>query len=132
MIGVDTNILARHVLQDDPIWSEAASRFLRDVCSPARPGYVNPVTLAELVWLLRQQPGYDRQKLVALIEALLADENLVVGSRSAVVAALDAFRQGPAGFADCLVAELDAEAGASPTYSIEKKALKHTRFAPLP
>jgi hypothetical protein len=27
---------------------------------------------------------------------------------------------------------LNAEAGASPTYSIDKKALKHTRFAPLP
>ena len=132
MIGIDANVLLRHVLADDPVWSEKSSRFLKDFCSPEQPGYINPVTLAEVAWVLRRQPTYDRDKLALVIEDILADENLVVGSREAVAAALDAFRIGSAGFVDCVVAELNAQAGASPTYTIDRKASKQTLFARLP
>ena len=81
MIGVDTNILLRHILADDPKWSEKSSRFLRDFCSPERPGYVNAVTLAEVAWVLRGRPEYEKAKLIQVVESLVADENLVLGSR---------------------------------------------------
>lgn len=132
MIGVDTNILLRHILADDPKWSEKSSRFLRDFCSPERPGYVNAVTLAEVAWVLRGRPEYAKAKLIQVVESLVADENLVLGSRDVVASALDAFRNGPADFADYLVATLNADAGATPTYTIDKKALKRAPFAPLP
>ena len=132
MIGVDANVLLRHILDDDPVWSKRSSRFLHDFCSPERPGYVNPVTLAEVFWVLRGRAKHDRAKLALVVEAILADEHLIVGSRQAVAAALDAYRRGPADFVDYLVGELNAAAGAIPTYTIDKKALKRPQFAALP
>jgi predicted nucleic-acid-binding protein len=132
MIGVDANVLLRHILGDDPIWSERSSRFLEEFCSSQRPGYVNPVVLAEVAWVLRSRKGYRKDRLALVVESLLADENLIVGARRAVTAALEAFREGPAGFADCLVGELNAEARATPTYTIDKKALRRPPFATLP
>lgn len=132
MIGVDANVLLRHFLLDDPVWSEPSTSFLQDFCSPSRPGYINPVTLAEVVWALRGRGAYDRAKIAFVIEQLITDENLVVGSRRAVAAALDAFRKGPADFADYLVGELNVDAGATPTYTIDKDAYKNPPFAPLP
>jgi predicted nucleic-acid-binding protein len=132
MIGVDANVLLRHILDDDTLWSERASRFLEDFCAPSRPGYVSTVTLAEVAWVLRRRKSYSKASLTKALDAILSDENLAVAERDAVVAALEAFRNGSADFADYLVGELNAAAGAAPTYTIDKPALKHPLFAPLP
>ena len=131
MIGLDTNILARYVLDDDPVWSPAATRFLDSELSADKPGYINPITLAELVWALRRREDYDRVRLATLIEYLLTSDSLVVGEADAVARALTRFRAGGAGFADYLIAELNEQAGASPTVTIDCKAGKTFPFTPL-
>lgn len=131
MIGVDTNVLARYFLDDDPVWSPRADAFLEEELTPERPGYVNPLTLAELVWTLRKHPGYDRPGMARMIEGLLRFDRLVIGEAEAVAAALESFRAGGAGFADHLIAELNRRAGAAPTVTIDRKARKRPPFKPL-
>ncbi|MFD1701404.1 PIN domain-containing protein [Methylopila henanensis] len=131
MIGVDTNILARYFLEDDPVWTKRADRFLEEELTPEAPGYVNPLTLAELVWTVRKHPGYDRQGMARLIEGLLSFDRLVIGEADAVAAALESFRAGGAGFADHLIAELNSRAGAAPTVTIDRKARQRPPFKPL-
>ena len=131
MIGVDTNILVRYVLDDDPVWSPIATRFIESDLTPETPGYINPVTLAELAWALRRHQNYDRARLATVIEGLLTYDRIVVGEADAVFRALAAFRQGGAGFADYLIAELNAAAGARPTMTIDRKAAARPLFSPL-
>ena len=100
MIGLDTNILARYVLDDDPVWSPAVTHFLDTELSADRPGYINPVTLAELVWTLRRRSDYDRARLAILIESLLTSDSLVIGEADAVARPVTRFRAGAAGFSD--------------------------------
>ncbi|WP_105414815.1 MULTISPECIES: PIN domain-containing protein [Neorhizobium] len=131
MIGIDTNVLVRYALDDDPHWSPIVTRFLDTQLSPQRPGYINPITLVELVWTLRRKPEYNRSKLADLIESLLASDSLILGEAEAVERALAAFRQGGAGFADYLIAELNEAAGASPTVTIDRGAAKKAPFVSL-
>lgn len=131
MIGIDTNVLARFFLDDDPVWTPIATRFLEEDLSPERPGYINPLTLAELVWTLRRHPGFNRGGLVELLEDLLAFENVVVGQSACVSRALAAYKAGGAGFVDYLIAELNTEAGAAPTVTIDHKAGLREPFSPL-
>ena len=131
MIGLDTNVLARYVLDDDPIWSPIVTAFLDTELSADRPGYINPVTLAELVWTLRRRSDYDRVRIATLIEYLLTSDSLVIGEAEAVARALTSFRAGGAGFADYLIAELNEQVGASPTVTIDRKAGKTYPFTPL-
>ncbi len=131
MIGLDTNVLARYLLDDDPIWSPIATEFVDSQLSPERPGYINTVTLVELVWTLRRVRKYDRVKLAAVLEGLLASDSLVLGQLDEVVRALASFKQGPAGFSDYLLGELNASAGAAPTVTVDRDASKHTNFTRL-
>jgi predicted nucleic-acid-binding protein len=131
LIGLDTNILIRYLLGDDPHWSPIVATFIDTELTAARPGYINPITLVELVWTLRRQPGYDRAKLSQLLEDLLTSDSVVIGEAAAVERALAAFRKGGAGFADYLIAELNEAAGASPTVTIDRKAGKTFPFTPL-
>ncbi len=96
--------------------------------SDREPGYINPITLVELVWTLRRKPGYDRAKLADVVEGLLSSDSLVVGEAAAVERALAAFRDGSAGFADYLIAELNEAAGASPTVTLDHTAAKNPPF----
>ncbi len=131
MIGLDSNVLVRYAFDDDSHWSPIVTRFIDTQLSPQRPGYINPITLVELVWTLQREPGYDRSRLADLIESLLASDSVVLGEAEAVERAVAAFRQGGAGFADYLIAELNEAAGASPTVTIDRGAAKRPPFVPL-
>jgi len=131
VIGIDTNVLARFFLDDDPVASPIATRFLEHDLSAERPGYINPLTLAELVSTLRRHPRFDRSGLVTLLEDLLAFENVVVGESACVSRALAAYKAGDAGFVDYLIAELNAAAGASPTVTFDREARLRDPFSPL-
>ncbi|MGF9563543.1 type II toxin-antitoxin system VapC family toxin [Neorhizobium sp. JUb45] len=129
MIGLDTNMLARYFLDDDPLWSPRIARFFAENLSERRQGYINPITLTELVWVLRRRPEYDRAALAGVIEGILSSTSLVVGE--AIKRALASFKAGSAGFADYLIAELNEAAGASPTVTLDRQAAKKTPFIPF-
>jgi predicted nucleic-acid-binding protein len=131
LIGIDTNVLARYLLDDDPVWSPVATEFVDTRLTPDRPGYVNIITLVELVWTLRRRPDYDRARLAYIIENLLTSDSIVLAEAAAVERALSAFSTGKAGFADYLIAELNEAAGASPTVTIDRQAGKTFPFIPL-
>jgi predicted nucleic-acid-binding protein len=131
LIGIDTNILARAILQDDPKWTPVAQRFLSVDLTADAPGYVNLVTLVELIWTLGKSRQFNRTKLSELITSLLAAENLIVERPDLVTRALAAFEAGGAGFADYLIAELNAAAGATHTVTIDGKAGSRPMFQPL-
>ena len=51
MIGLDTNVLLRLFVEDDPAQSDRARRFV-DAAAADEPCIVNPVVLAEFAWTL--------------------------------------------------------------------------------
>jgi predicted nucleic-acid-binding protein len=113
------------------VWSPVVTDFIDNLLSPERPGYVNAITLVELVWTLRRRSEYDRARLSAVIENLLTSDSIVLAEADAVERALSSFKTGKAGFADYLIAELNQAAGASPTFTIDREAGKTFPFTPL-
>ncbi|MEI9905493.1 MAG: PIN domain-containing protein [Asticcacaulis sp.] len=51
MIGIDTNVLVRYIVQDNLKQWQAASQFI-DALHGDMPGFVSQVVVAELVWVL--------------------------------------------------------------------------------
>jgi predicted nucleic-acid-binding protein len=131
LIGIDTNVLVRYILDDDPIWSAPAQRFIDDDCTIDRPGHVNLVVLVELVWVLNQTLGWDKDKICIVISELLLADNLVVENPALVSSALEAFKQGGADFPDFIIAALNQAAGALTTMTIDKDAAKEPGFVRL-
>lgn len=132
MIGIDSSILLRYLLDDDPVWSPVATRFIEEQLSAENPGYINLVVLAETVWSLRRSPLFEKSKLALAIEGLLEFDKFVIAERDTVADALARLRADGAGFADFLIAELNRAAGSSVTVAIDKAAARSRVFTGIP
>jgi predicted nucleic-acid-binding protein len=56
MVGLDTNFLVRHIVQDDPRQSPKATRLVESLGSE-QPGFVPLVAVVELFWVHRPATG---------------------------------------------------------------------------
>lgn len=124
MIGLDTNVLIRYIVRDDPAQAALADRCIEDACSREQPGFVSQVVLAELAWVLMRGYGYPRQALGEVVSTLLTSEELQIEGVPVVRAALGACLAGNADFADCLIGAIHAQAGCATTLTFDKKAAR--------
>jgi predicted nucleic-acid-binding protein len=116
-ISVDTNVLARAVLQDDLVQCRAARKLLKEAALIAAP----LPCLCELVWILRQGAKLKRQDVAAAIRALLDTENIVM-NRPAAEAGLELLETG-GDFADGVIAYEGAWLGGETFVSFDKQAV---------
>ena len=78
MIGLDTNVIVRYLVQDDPKQCAAANRLFEGVLSNQNPGFVSAVSLCEIAWVLAECYSADRAQIRTAIEALLAAKQIAV------------------------------------------------------
>ncbi len=123
MIGLDTNVLVRYIMQDDSRQSPLATRLLESL-RPSTPGFVPLVAVVELVWVLSSAYGLDRVQIVSVLEGLLRTKEIVVERADMVWKALRLFQRGNADFADCLIERSAASAGCSWTVTFDRGAVK--------
>lgn len=123
MTGLDTNILLRYFLQDDPVQSAVASRFVESLRGDS-PGFVSLVCLVELVWVMSRGNRASRAKILEILNGLVSSKELVIEQRETVQKALRMFRSGNADFADCLIERVAASAGCEQTITFDQTAAK--------
>lgn len=122
MIGVDTNVLVRYLVQDDARQAAIASRFIERELASGRPGHVSLVVLAETVWVLQGSYGIGKAELIAMIATLAADARFVVQDADALWLALETCEQTDADLADALIRHVDGRHGCSHTVTFDKRA----------
>ena len=132
MIGLDTNILIRYLTQDDPVQSPKATEIIERKLTPANPGFVSIVTMAEVVWVLDRAYGLNATEIVTSIERMLQVDVLVIENEQEVFAAMIGLKQGLGTFADALISELGAKAGCVYTLTFDRKALRLPAFRRIP
>ncbi|TAN22726.1 MAG: PIN domain-containing protein [Acidobacteria bacterium] len=121
MIGLDTNILVRYIMQDDVEQSRIAADVLERL-APERTGYVSLVAMVELAWVLESVFQSSRQEIAAAIQRLLQMESVVVQNQREVFAAMECLKVGLASFPDALIAFVGAWAGCETTLTFDKAA----------
>jgi len=128
MIGIDTNVLVRLIVADEPRQAAVARNFIRERCSSADPGFVSNVVLAEIAWILATGYGYSRLQIADTIDQIMETVQLQVESSTDIAAALVEYRAGPADFADCLIGQTNRTADCSHTVTFDRKAAKLDTF----
>jgi predicted nucleic-acid-binding protein len=116
-ISVDTNVLARAILQDDPAQSRTARKQLKEATLIA----VSLPCLCELVWILRQGAKVSKEDTAAVLRALSETENVVM-NRAAVESGLALLEAG-GDFADGILAHEGAWLGGETFVSFDKQAV---------
>lgn len=132
MIGLDSNVLVRYIVQDDPEQASAASRLIEGQCTARSPGHVNLVVLVEVVWVLTRAYGYGRTDVAGVVSQLLRTTEFDIEDTDAVWAALREFEVGAADFADYVIARRNRDAGCGRTYTFDRKAATGRHFADVP
>lgn len=116
MRAVDTNVLLRLLIGDDPTQVAVAERFTRGGA------WVSHVVLAEVIWVLGSVYDLDPLAIALAVEMLLNHQDLTVQDADVVTAALDRFRVKPrVGFADHLVLETARKAGHLPLGTFDRE-----------
>ena len=116
-ISVDTNVLARAVLQDDAEQARTAAKILEEASLIA----VSLPCLCELAWILLRGAQFPKEKVAVAIRALL-DAGNVVMNRPAVEAGLSILAAG-GDFADGVIAYEGNWLGGETFVSFDKKAV---------
>ena len=131
MIGLDTNVLLRLFVEDDPQQNERARGFF-DAVSSRETCVVNPVVLAEFAWTLGRGFRKRRREVAHLIAEVLSADDVEISHRSAAERALAAYRAGKADFPDYFLAEINLELGCASTATFDRAALDCPAFSPVP
>lgn len=96
MVVVDTNVLVRFAVNDDPKQVAQARRAIgsQDI-------WIGVTVLLELEWVLRSRYAYERPEILSFLRQLMATANVEIEDEAPVANALDWYAEG-ADFADAL------------------------------
>ena len=124
MIGLDTNVLVRYIMQDDPKQSPKATKIVESL-EGAGSGYVTLVSIVELVWVLSASFELTRLQVAQALDGIIRTKQFKIESADQVIRALRVFKVGKSDFADCLIERSANGAGCEKTITFDVNASKH-------
>lgn len=131
MIGIDTNVLVRYLVQDDLAQAEAATRLIERTCTKDVPGFLNHLVLCETLWVLEGCYRQPKGTLVKTIEQILRVAQFRVDEPQVVWQALEDYRDHQADFADYLLSRINRNRDCTTTMTFDREASKSPEFTLL-
>jgi predicted nucleic-acid-binding protein len=128
MLGIDTNVLVRFLVQDDPVQFEKALKLIKREVAAGRPVFINQLVLMETEWVLRSRYAAPKEKIIAAISGLLETVDVQLEDEAAIEEALYMWKDASADFADCLIAAKNRRMGCRETATFDVKAAKLPGF----
>lgn len=121
MIGIDTNLVLRLLLDDDPTQNPKIDALMAAHALAPGSVLISDVVLAEALWTLRTVYEQSKPALIAAVGSLLAQPAFAFEDRGAVEQAALSFRGSNAGFSDCLIAAKHAALGCTFSATFDRK-----------
>jgi predicted nucleic-acid-binding protein len=122
MIGIDTNILVRYLVNDDVEQHKKAAKFLKAL-TPSDKGYVCLVTFVETIWVLKSVYNIKQEQIVKQFLVLLEAPQLSFQNRETLISVLSSDLS-KTDIADAIINKLSLTAGCSETKTFDKKAAR--------
>jgi len=130
MIGLDTDVIVRHLAQDHEAESAIATALLENELTPDQPGFVSVLALSELHRILTNEYGVDRARFVQIARGLLSAQCLRFDNLSAAWNAVNAYQEG-CDFVPALLAEVAHTAGCKTTVTFDPNLSRHPKASLL-
>lgn len=128
MLGIDTNVLIRYLVRDDPDQFARARRLIRREVNAGETILVSLLVLLETEWVLRSRYALAKADIVEVFSALLDAAELTFEDEPSVEEAAYTWKDSAADFADCLINARHRRLGCRATATFDEKALKVAGF----
>lgn len=129
MIGIDTNVLIRYLVQDDPVQSKKATARIESALDQNESIYLNHVVICEVCWVLSRLYGHAAQELAETLAKVFSTAQFDFEDKDLLWEALAEFKSASADFADCLIGARNRRAGCDTTLTFDRRATRLPAFA---
>ena len=132
MIALDTNVLVRYLVDDDPQQAEAARTLLVELTTE-RLAFICREVSVELASILDRAYGFSRNRIATVFEELAATKEIHLEVADDVLRAADSYRRGGPDFADLMKAAAAKRASACALYTFDRQndQLRPTPILPV-
>jgi predicted nucleic-acid-binding protein len=124
MLGLDTNVLVRFLVQDDQAQFERAQKPIGRESRTGGGVLISLLVLLETEWVLRSRYGLAKSEIIATFSGLLGSAELRFEDEHSIEEALFTWKDSPADFADCLIGARHRALGCRATASFDSKATR--------
>ena len=121
MIGVDTNVLVRLFINDEPEQHARANAFFGER-TPEDAAFVSLATTMEFVWVLTRSYRRPQDEALGLLKIVLSSRDAVVEMAEVVASAVETALDTKADYSDVIIAQAGRRAGSSGTVTFDKAA----------
>lgn len=131
MIAVDTNILIRLIVRDDPRQTPLAESLLEGAAERGESCLVTDPVLCEVGWVLESCYDASRAEIVSAMQELLAQDVFTFEDREAFGRAIALCQRSSLDLSDLLIGAKGQARGARTTYTFERPLARQEGFTLL-
>lgn len=127
MYAIDTNVLIRYIVEDNPEQTQKATEVIEQL-TPEKQGFISCVVLCELNWVLKTAYKVSKSERVATLQKILSVPVFEVEQLNCCLKALRSYEQGKADFSDYLIQQISETYGYKILLTFDQKASRETGF----
>lgn len=120
MKGLDTNVLVRYIVQDDPEQSRIAVKVIEETVSAGHRLVIFPIVLCELVWVLESAYGYRKVEIHPVIDQIMRTAQFEIIEKDTLWRVLADYFEGSADFSDYYIGRVNERVGSLTTLTFDK------------
>ena len=120
MKALDTNVLLRYLVEDDPVQARQAARIIEDARRREEQLFLPLLVICETVWVLSRRYRQARSVIAEGLEQILETDIFLVEQADVVRTCLTRFRSGKGSFPDYVIGAVAEQAGCSITVTFDQ------------
>lgn len=131
MIGVDTNILVRFLVNDDLVQAQRVRSFFRKVEEEGDTLFISDPVILELLYVLDSVYGYNRMEILGALESMLSVGVFIFENHDLLADLVVKGRNSTVELEGLFIGIIARHAGCSATITYDKKAAGSKLFTLL-
>lgn len=125
--ALDTNVLARYIVQDDKAQAQKAAKVI-EALQPDAPAFISCIVLCELNWVLQSGYKVSKEERISALQGILTASVFVIERLEVCLKSLRLYEAGQGDYSDYLIQQIAKQEGYGTVLTFDKNAQKSDGF----
>lgn len=124
MIGLNTDILIKYLIQDDKVQAKVAEELIEKYFGKPKSLFINNIVLCELINFLEKDYNDSKEKIASTLRQIFSTEEFAFENQKVLWLALEDYEKLDRSFSEALISHLNREYGFKKTWTFDESASK--------